>query len=72
MSSENKENGFTTLGATFDESTNANVELPPQSTTGRENHLFFHLFVEEDVNGDIHTDDNGITCMVLVFAFCWE
>ena len=31
MSSENKDNGFTTLGSTFDESTNANVELPPQS-----------------------------------------
>ena len=30
MSSENKDNGFTTLGATFDESNNANVELPPQ------------------------------------------
>ena len=34
MSSENKENGFTTLGSTFDESTNANMDLPPQTATG--------------------------------------
>lgn len=63
MSEETTDNGFTPLGATLDNDNQATVELPPTS----ENCMFFMFLnngIGEEVNAAIHTDDNGITCMI--------
>ena len=63
MSENNKDNGFTPLGATLDNDDQPTVELPPTS----ENGMFFMFLnngIGEEVNTAIHTDDNGITCMI--------